>query len=624
MKNKFEIRDDFWGFYQKLACDVIIPYQYDVLNDAAGNDIEKSHALENFRIAAKEAEGEFYGMIFQDSDVAKWLEAVAYALMLAPNKALEERADEVIRLVGAAQEDDGYLQTFYTVKRPNDKWNNLQEGHELYNSGHMIEAGVAYYEATGKTSLLEIVKKNADLICDIFGEGKLTPLPGHPEIELAMVRLYRATGERKYLDAANMFIDERGKNPNFYVEEKAKRGWVQWGMNGKHHEYAQNKHTVREEKDAVGHSVRAVYLYTGMAMAAKEMGDETLVAACERMWHSIVDKRMYITGGIGSSAHGEMFTQDYDLPNDTAYAETCASIALMFFAKEMLAIDNNSKYADVMELALYNTVIASIQRDGKKFFYTNPLEADPMYAKRIPELGHIYAQRPKWHACACCPPNAARLLTSLNRYAWHRDGETLYSDLFIGGEYNDENASVGVKTDYPYNGGVKYIIKRMDGVLAIRVPKWSIETTFEVNGKTVDADVKKGYAYIKNLVSGDEVTLTLDISPRMVYASYNVNANLGKSAIMAGSLVYCFEDIDNGANVNKIALGSEKPSFIDFESDAFGKVKAISVPGYRIKQNDGLYSNEPPVYEPISLVAIPYYAWGNRGENRMKVWLSQK
>ena len=630
-KDPFKINDRFFNKYQDLVCDVMLPFQYDVLADTAGADIEKSHAIENFRIAAGEADGEHYGMVFQDSDVAKWLEALAYSLLIKPNALLEAKADEVIRLIGKAQTADGYLNSFYTIKHPEKRWQNLHEDHELYCMGHMIEAGVAYYEATGKEALLTIAKKMADLIYDTFGHapGKQTGVPGHPEIELALLRLYRTTADRRYLEAAQYFIDERGQNPRFFEEERRKRGWVRWGdINAEiDTNYAQVSHPVREEQHAVGHAVRAVYLYTGMAMAARETGDRTLLMACERMWDSIVNRRMYITGGIGSSAPGhECFTADYDLPNDTAYNETCASIALIFFAKEMLALTHQAQYADVMERSLYNTVLAGIGLDGRHFFYTNPLDFDPAYAEEVPVVRHIKKQRPHWYACACCPPNAARLLASLGRYAFHADKDALYADLFIGGEYVDEQAHIVVSTDFPHGDTVTYQIKRISPALSfyIRVPGWSKKNTFSVNAKETAVEINKGYAKISGLATHDTLSFTMDISPKKVYARVDVAANLGKYAVIAGALCYCFEDADNDDEINRLMLlGDAVPSPLTFVDDILGDIKAIKIAGVRLDAPADLYSYEAPEATTYTLTGIPYHVWGNRGLGRMKVWLPE-
>ena len=627
--SKFTVNDNFWNNYQNIVCDIMLPYQYAVLNSSVDDDdLEKSHALRNLKIAAGEEKGKFYGMLFQDSDVAKWLEAVAYSLKLKSNKELEERAAEVVELVGRAQMDDGYLNTYYAINFPDKRWQNLHEDHELYCSGHFIEAGVAYYEATGKTRLLEIVKKLADHIYSIFGETKREGIPGHPEIELALIRLYDVTNDKRYMELANYFINQRGKNPDFYTQEKKRRGGTStFNSDTKDTNYSQASKPVREEKDAVGHAVRAVYLYTAMAKAAGETGDKTLLEACKRMWDSMIDKQMYITGGIGSSSHGgECFTADYDLPNDTAYNETCASIALIFFAKEMLKLTDDAKYADIMERALYNNTLSGMALDGKRFFYTNPLDFNPDFAETVPIQAHIKKERPKWYACACCPPNLARLITSLDRYVWHERDGTIYSDLFIGGSFESENAKIETKTTYPFGNSVCYKVHsaKSGAKLAMRIPHWSSKTIIKHGGTEISAKTENGYAFVE-IKDGDEIELTLDTEPKKIYANYNVNDNLGKCAIIAGPLTYCFEEIDNGENLNALQIDvSDTPKWSDFASDKLGKIKAVTIDGKRLNQVGELYSLKPLTSKPAKLIAIPYYAWGNRGKCKMKVWIVER
>lgn len=661
MKSEFVIDDTFWSRYQELVADVMLPYQYQVLQDSLQDpEIEKSHSIENFRIAAGESHGEFYGQVFQDSDTYKWLEAVAYTIQNqedrksgetsesakkeaenAPNNykkvsLLESRADELIDLIGRTQQKDGYLNTYFTVKRPQEKWTNLQEGHELYCAGHMLEAAVAYSEATGKHKFLAIARKNADLLCQTFLQEYPKGIPGHPEVELALVRLARLTGEEKYLKLAKHFIDQRGMDPTYFAREKAKRTWTVWNMGAEQTDYAQNTNPVRTQQDAVGHAVRAVYLYTGMAMVARETKDASLLTACKRMWDSITEKQMYLTGGIGSTANGEAFTLPYDLPNDTAYSETCAAIGLIFFAKEMVQMSHDARYTDVLEQALYNNVLAGIQLDGTRFLYANPLEVDPEYAGKIPAVQFVRAVRPKWYPCACCPPNAARLLASLNRYAWHLAAEKkkiLYADLFMGGIYQDSSFAIHVKTDYPFSGVVQYTIERMeeDGVLAIRQPYWSRRTDVLVNGEKKHIQQVKGYLHLENLKAGDSVEIHLDMTAHLVYANTKVTADFCKCAIMRGPLVYCMEDTDNEGNINTLVVDANAGTTDIVEKEYFDRrllreLPLLQIPAYRIKnaESDGehtLYSSCRPVRESATITALPYYAWGNRGKGRMKVWI---
>ena len=430
-----QVADGFFSRYADLVREEVIPYQWEALNDRIPG-AEKSGCLRNFRIAAGREAGEFTGMVFQDSDIGKWLEAVAYSLTTHPDAALERTADEVIELLEAAQREDGYLDTYFIVKDPKNRWKCLRDCHELYCAGHLLEGAVAYWQATGKDRFLNVMRRYVDYIATVFGrgEGQMRGYPGHEEIELALCKLYDVTGEKKYLDLAAYFIDERGRDPKYFLEERKTRGDAfHWeGNDAQGMEYFQAHAPVREQTEAVGHAVRAVYLYSGMADVAMRTGDEGLLEACRRLYRNIADKRLYVTGAIGSTYIGEAFTFDYDLPNDTAYAETCASVGLIFFMKRMLEADGAAEYGDMMERALYNTVLAGMAMDGKSFFYVNPLEVFPEADEKDPSKRHVKTVRQKWFACACCPPNVARLLADLGSYIYRRKGSAVTADLFIG------------------------------------------------------------------------------------------------------------------------------------------------------------------------------------------------
>ncbi len=446
--------DGFIGKYQKLVRDVVLPYQYSVLNDEAP-DTEKSHVVRNFINAGCAVRGEdvgdgFYGMVFQDSDAAKWIEAAAYSLSLFPDRKLEETVDKLIDIIADAQEPDGYLNTYYTIKDKEKRWTNLHEGHELYCSGHMMEAACAYYEATGKDKLLLVMQKNAEHIYDHFITKGHAGFPGHPEVELALLKMYRLLDNKHCLELAEHFINTRGCDPHFYEKEKEARGWSVWNGNPADTDYSQASKPVRSQSDATGHAVRAVYLYTAMADLAASTDDEELLAACRRLWESITKRQMYLTGGIGSTVHGEAFSVDYDLPNDTAYAETCASIGLLFFASRMLENEVLGEYGDVCERAFYNTVLAGMQLDGRRFFYVNPLEVIPGISGVSPTHRHDLPVRPKWYACACCPPNAARLISSFGKYAYGENADTAFCHLFAAGEISLANGmKFTCETKYP-------------------------------------------------------------------------------------------------------------------------------------------------------------------------------
>ena len=639
----FRVDDAFLGRYQRLVTGTVIPYQEDILNDRIPG-VEKSHAVENYRLAAEVNETgscsrKFYGMVFQDSDVAKWLEAAAYSLALRKDEALERRCDEVIALIGRAQQKDGYLNTYFTVKEKGRRWTDLQEAHELYCAGHMMEAAVAWYECTGKRNLLDIMCRMADHIYTHFITEKAPGFPGHPEVELALVRLYGATGEKRYLELARHFIDVRGVDSDYFKKESEGRGWQVWGGWNGDTEYTQSHAPVREQQDAVGHAVRAVYLYSGMASAALETGDGALATACRRLWESITRRRMYVTGAIGSAYEGEAFTKDYHLPNDTAYGETCASIGLIFFARRMLELDRNGEYADVMERAFYNTVLAGMQLDGKSFFYVNALESLPGISGKAVTHRHTLPVRPQWFACACCPPNAARLIASFSRYAWMLDGATAYSLLFVGGTL-DLSGTHGIKihaaTGYPYDGRVEYRFepcgdrKPAELTLAVRLPGWSRGSVrCSKNGKPFAYEEKNGFAYIAHIIEdfGADDTLAFEFAmePRRIYPSPRISADSGKVAFMRGPLVYCAEGADNPGGVLNLRVKRDaEPRLLPFCKDELFGVQKLAVAGRRVADGGELYTDARPDEADCDITLVPYYAWANRGENEMRVWLPEE
>lgn len=634
---KFKVGSGFFDRYEKLVKDVVLPYQEKALNDQI-EGAEKSHCIENFRMAAKkiktgQCDGEFYGMVFQDSDVAKWLEGAAYSLVQNPDPDLEKRCDDIIELIGEAQQKDGYLNTYFTVKEPDKRWTNLHEAHELYCAGHMIEAAVAYAECTGKSKLLDIMCGMADHIYKHFIEEGAEGYPGHPEIELALMRLYRCTKENKYKELALHFINVRGVDNKYFTKEKEKRNWTVWGAHPEDMEYAQNLAPVRQQDKAVGHAVRAVYLYTGMADAALETGDSSLAEACKILWNNITRCRMYVTGAIGSAYEGEAFTKDYHLPNDTAYAETCAAIGLIFFSNKMLYLERNGKYADVMERALYNCVLAGMQLDGTKFFYVNPLEVLPGISGEAQTHKHALPVRPKWFACACCPPNVARLLSSIAEYAWHIIPGTLFSNLFIGGTLDLSDSFGGkitVETAYPYDNKIEYHFapekETMSVPLAIRIPAWSRNVKILLNGREGNYEIKDGYAYLHGeFRAKDVVTVELDLSVRRVYTSNKVSANTGKAAVQRGPLIYCIEGADNENDILSVSLKKDgRITVSEYLPEKLYGIQELYAEGYRETVNDELYSFEAPSIEECQVTLVPYYTWGNRGLNQMRVWIPEK
>lgn len=650
MIKHFQMKDTFWTRYEHLIKDTVIPYQEKALHDEIPG-AEKSHAVANFQAAADYLKtgvkpADFYGMVFQDSDIAKWLEAVAYTLVLFPDAALEARADEMIALVGNAQQADGYLNTYFTLNDDKAHFSNLHEAHELYCAGHMMEAAVAYYEATGKRVLLDIMLRMTDCIYAYFITQGAEGYPGHPEVELALMRMYHATGEKKCLELAAHFINVRGVDPHFYEKEREKIDWTVWNNDPANYEYEQNYAPVREQDRAVGHAVRAVYLYTGMALLAQETQDISLVDACKKLWNSITEEQMYVTGGIGSTCLGEAFTTAYQLPNDTAYAETCASIGLIFFARRMLELDVDSRYANVMERALYNCVLAGMQLNGTRFFYVNHLENEPGVSGIIPTHKHTLPERPQWFGCACCPPNVARLLPSIAEYAWSETADTLYSHLYLAGDLKLEhkNTLLHVETDYPYEGHVSYTIEPLDGsadfTLAIRIPDWSRHTDVvindamvfkdnclcdaEISGRTI-VEYRKGYLYIqRTFVKDDVIELIMDMTPYRIYANTKVSADSGRAACARGPLVYCAEGADNDADVFSLSVAPDATiTVLPYDEKKLYGIVPMEIGGYRLHSARSLYSQARPERTACSIQLVPYYTWCNRGLNQMRVWLPE-
>lgn len=652
-EHKIKITAPFWQQYIKLVREEMLPFQWEVLNDRADIKIEKerdadfipsekSHAIENFKIAAGLAQGHHYGMVFQDSDVYKWLEAAAYALHQHYDEDLRRIADGVVDLLAMAQENDGYLNTYFTIEAPQRKYKRLYQSHELYCAGHFIEAAVGYFNVTGNKKVLEIACKLADNIDSHFGEAenKIHGYDGHEEIELALLRLYELTHEDRYRKLAHFFLYERGKNPNFFKEQQqddpSTKVLIE-GMESFKPSYYQNHKPILEQETAEGHAVRVMYMCTGMAMLARLDDDKAMLEACKRLWNNIVTKRMYITGGIGSTAVGEAFTADYDLPNDMMYCETCASIGLMFFANNMLKIEHDSRYADVMEKALYNTVIDGMALDGKHFFYVNPLEVVPELSRKDPNKSHVKTTRPAWFGCACCPPNLARLLSSLDKYMYKVSGDTIYTDLYLSNEaafeLKDATVELEQKTDYPWDGRIVFSVKKAASFkLALRIPEWVETFSVKINDTMIEPEIISGYAVLENnWRDNDEIILELPMKAQFMCANPLVREDCGKVAIQRGPVVYCAEEVDNGKNLHLLQVDTKAEIKENFEPDLLGGVISLSVEG--IRQKSALnWQNK--LYQPLSksddfsvktdIKFIPYFTCLNRGEGEMAVWLHRK
>lgn len=634
--DKIQITDNFWKGYMELVRTHVIPYQWEALNDRI-QGASPSCCIQNFRRAAGLEEGGFEGMVFQDSDVYKWLEAVAYSLTWHPDEELEKTADEVIDLIAGAQQPDGYLDTYYILNGLEKRFTNLMDNHEMYCLGHMVEAAVAYYCATGKRKFLDVASGCVNCAYENLGreEGKKRGYPGHEVAEMALVALYGITGDEKHLKLAKYFIDERGQKPLYFEQERKEHGSeFYWKDSYFQYQYYQAGLPVREQKKAEGHAVRAVYLYAGMAEVASAAEDRELFEACERLWNNIVEKQMYITGAIGATAYGESFTFDYDLPNDTVYAETCAAIGLIFFARRMFEITKDSRYTDVMERALYNGVISGMSLDGTKFFYVNPLEVVPEASEKDHNKAHVKVERQKWFGCACCPPNVARLLSSIGGYAYETSEDAIYMNLFVEGDMetvlDGRENQFHVKTNYPWDGTVTVQVENAEDstfTFALRIPGWCRKWSLKVNGQDNAFVMEKGYACIKRTFqNGDQICLKLEMPVTLVSANPRVRENIGKVAVMRGPVVYCLEEADNQDQLQQIYLKEQSEFDVKYEKNLLKGVVTLTTQGKRVSEKNWdvrtLYQPYTgKIYEEQTLKFIPYYAWSNREPGEMLVWV---
>ncbi|MCR5581913.1 MAG: glycoside hydrolase family 127 protein [Pseudobutyrivibrio sp.] len=634
-----KITDDFFNKYRDLVGDVIIPYQWDVLNDRL-EDVETSHCIENFRIAAGLSKGQFQGAVFQDTDLAKWLEAVGFYLSsYGRNDKLEQIADETIDLIAKAQQPDGYLDTYFIINAPDKKWKNLCEGHELYTAGHFMEAAVAYYEATGKDKIIRVVSKLADLLCEVFGpeEGKCHGYPGHPEVEVGLVKLYRVTGEKKYLDLAKHFIDIRGVGDNYFLQEEKQEDFKRIFPEFIDYDpsYSQSHMPVREQTTAEGHAVRAAYLYSAMADVAAEYDDKELLEACKALWDDMVHRRMYITGSIGSSGWLERFTTDYDLPNDCNYSESCASIALAMFGKRMGEITGDARYFDEVERALYNTVLSGIAMDGKGFFYVNPLEMWPDSCKDHTSKLHVKSQRQKWFGVACCPPNIARTLASLGQYIYTAITNSIAVNMYVSNETNYKTNGYDVKlkldSKIPWKGQATLTVDSAGQIpyeILLRVPYYAKDFTVTLNGKKINDYISDGYFHVKLAEERSIISVSFDMPPVFMRANPKVRADVGKVAVMKGPLVYCLEEIDNGDNLAGVYVKGDAEITESFDDKLLGGTVKLTIDGAKLEDSGWdshtLYAKKDTKLEKVSLTAVPYCYWGNRKKSQeMLVWIKE-
>ena len=569
----------------------------------------------------------FTVQVFWDSDVGKWIEAAAYALSHKRDADIEARIEAIVDDFEQAQAPDGYLNCWYLGREPEKRWSNLRDNHELYNAGHMLEGAIAYYETTGRRRWLDVMERYVEHIRQTFGTGpgQKRGYCGHQEIEIALIKLYHLTKEKKHLDLAAYFINERGNQPPHYFdverEEREKKGWEWQRYTQGTYEYSQSHKPVREQDKVVGHAVRAMYMYTAMADLAVELNDAGLKKACETLWNDVMVTKMYVTAGLGPSAHNEGFTFDYDLPNQTAYAETCASVALIFWAQRMLHLDLDGKYADVLERALYNGALAGLSRDGEHYFYMNPLESNGT------------PSRWDWHTCPCCTMNVSRLVASVGGYfvSTAPDGIAfhLYGGISTSLEVDGTRVDVREVSNYPWSGDVTISIdpaedKAFD--LKLRIPGWCRGATAKVNGEPVALDAVNGYATVhRTWKKGDTVTLDLPMPAERIYANPHVVMDIGRVALQRGPLVYCLEEADNpGGTVQRFKLPRSSDIAVR-KTELFDGIVQLTAEAQAVDEAEfgPLYRTAPPKEAPATLTALPYYLWANRGQGSMVVWIPE-
>jgi DUF1680 family protein len=590
---KVKITDAFWG--PRIATNRTVTIEANL------RQCELTGRIKNFAVAGKLVKGKHQGALYNDSDVYKVIEGIAYTLANRRDPKLEKRTDAIIAQIAAAQQPDGYLNTYYTLVEPKKRWQNIQYGHELYCAGHLIEAAVAYHQATGKRKLLDVARKLSDHICKVFNPKGKVDTCGHEEIELALVKLYLATGEKRYLKQAQFFLDVRGR-----ADKRRLFG-----------EYAQDHKPVRDQKEVTGHAVRAMYLYSGMADVARLTGDAGLLKALGRIWHDVVDRKMYVTGGIGPSASNEGFTVPYDLPNDSAYAETCAAIGMALWNHRMFLLSGDGKYADVLEREVYNGLMSGVSLGGDRFFYVNPLGSVGRH-HRVP-----------WFDCSCCPTNIVRYVPGMGERVYAHHGNDLWTVLYLGSAASVRLAGGKVKlvqeTNYPWDGTIKITLtpsRSFRFAFHLRIPGWCrSRPVVRVNGtKLKEVKLVKGYVKIaRTWKAGDTIQLELPMPVERVYADPKVKADVGRVALQRGPVVYCLEGVDNDGRVRNLVLPRQAKLTAKYEKALLRGVVVIRGKALAVT----LDKDDKRVTKPVNFRAVPYATWDNRKPGPMVVWLPE-
>ena len=615
--------DAFWAPRIEVNRSVTIPAIY--------HQLEETGRIGAFDLTFERPVPSPMPLVFGDSDPAKWLEAASYSLATHPDPALEAQVEQLADKIIHAQQPDGYLDTHFIVTQPEMRWRNLRDWHEMYCAGHLIEAAVAHNQATGKRNLLDALSHYADLMDATFGlePGKKHGYCGHPEIELALVKLYHATNNPLYLNLASYFIDQRGTQPHYYDIEARERGEDPANFWAKTYEYCQAQVPVRQQVKVVGHAVRAMYLLSGMADLAHENNDPSLLETCDRLWDNLITRRMYLTGAIGPSRHNEGFTLDYDLPDETAYGETCATIGLILWNHRLLQFSGESKYADVIERGLYNGFLSGVSLDGARFFYENPLASAGRH------------HRQSWFECPCCPPNLARVLASLGGYFYSTGEKDAWVHLYAQGtarlKINGSEVTLRQVTNYPWEGTVKIEIgvpNPQTFTLHLRIPGWCEQWSLRINGDLIDLKPHaNGYlAITREWHSGETVEFEMEMPIQAMRAHPAVRFLERRIALQRGPIVYCLEGADHGGIVlDRIAIDAKHLPPNEFGTEyqenllggvcvIHGKADVVDEQGWEGK----LYRNRAPASKYMNIMAIPYYAWDNRTPGEMRTWLLER